>query len=116
MFQDSNFPKSYLPPIRGSSWHKNEIKMIWVWRDPWISRPHSYRVISLQGDCHIRRVSDILNEHDAWNFDLLRRHFMQADIQAITKIKPSLCGLDNEQAWAPTMNGISTVKSVLVGY
>jgi hypothetical protein len=28
MFQDRNFPKSYLPPIRGSSWHKNEIKMI----------------------------------------------------------------------------------------
>ena len=27
-FQDNNFPKSYLPPIRGSSWHKNEIKMI----------------------------------------------------------------------------------------
>jgi hypothetical protein len=23
----SNFPKSYLPPIRGSSWHKNEIKI-----------------------------------------------------------------------------------------
>jgi hypothetical protein len=28
LFQDNNFPKSYLPPIRGSSWHKNEIKMI----------------------------------------------------------------------------------------
>jgi hypothetical protein len=28
LFQDSNFPKSYLPKIRGSSWHKNEIKMI----------------------------------------------------------------------------------------
>jgi hypothetical protein len=28
LFQDSNFPKFYLPPIRGSSWHKNEIKMI----------------------------------------------------------------------------------------
>jgi hypothetical protein len=28
LFQDSNFPKSYLSPIRGSSWHKNEIKMI----------------------------------------------------------------------------------------
>jgi hypothetical protein len=28
LFRDSNFPKSYLPPIRGSSWHKNEIKMI----------------------------------------------------------------------------------------
>jgi hypothetical protein len=28
LFQDSNFPKSYLPPIKGSSWHKNEIKMI----------------------------------------------------------------------------------------
>jgi hypothetical protein len=28
LFQDSNFPKSYLPPIRGSSWRKNEIKLI----------------------------------------------------------------------------------------
>jgi hypothetical protein len=28
LFQHNNFPKSYLPPIRGSSWHKNEIKMI----------------------------------------------------------------------------------------
>jgi hypothetical protein len=28
LFLDSNFPKSYLPQIRGSSWHKNEIKII----------------------------------------------------------------------------------------
>jgi hypothetical protein len=28
LFQDSNFPKSYLPQIRGSSWHENEIKII----------------------------------------------------------------------------------------
>jgi hypothetical protein len=28
LFHDSNFPKSYLPQIRGSSWHNNEIKMI----------------------------------------------------------------------------------------
>jgi hypothetical protein len=28
LFQDNNFPKSYLPQIIGSSWHKNEIKMI----------------------------------------------------------------------------------------
>jgi hypothetical protein len=28
LFQDINFPKSYLPQIIGSSWHNNEIKMI----------------------------------------------------------------------------------------
>jgi hypothetical protein len=28
LFQDNNFPKSYLPQIRGSSWHNNKIKMI----------------------------------------------------------------------------------------
>jgi hypothetical protein len=28
LFQDSNFSKSYLPQIRGSSWHNNEIKRI----------------------------------------------------------------------------------------
>jgi hypothetical protein len=28
LFQDSNFPKSYLTQIRGSSWHNHEIKRI----------------------------------------------------------------------------------------
>jgi hypothetical protein len=28
LFQNNNFPKSYLPQIRGSSWHNNEIKSI----------------------------------------------------------------------------------------
>jgi hypothetical protein len=28
LFQDSNFPKSYLPQIRDSSWHNKEIKRI----------------------------------------------------------------------------------------
>jgi hypothetical protein len=28
LFQDSNFPKSYFPQIRGSSWHNNKIKTI----------------------------------------------------------------------------------------
>jgi hypothetical protein len=28
LFQDINFPKSYLPQIRGSSWHTNKIKRI----------------------------------------------------------------------------------------
>jgi hypothetical protein len=28
LFLDNNFPKSYLPQIRGSSWHNNEIKKI----------------------------------------------------------------------------------------
>jgi hypothetical protein len=28
LFQDNNFPISYLPQIRGSSWYNNKIKMI----------------------------------------------------------------------------------------
>jgi hypothetical protein len=28
LFRDNNFPKSYLLPIKGYSWHKNEIKRI----------------------------------------------------------------------------------------
>jgi hypothetical protein len=28
LFQDNNFPKSYLTQIRGFSWHNNEIKRI----------------------------------------------------------------------------------------
>jgi hypothetical protein len=28
LFEDGNFPKSYLPQIRSFSWHNNKIKMI----------------------------------------------------------------------------------------
>jgi hypothetical protein len=49
MFQDSNFPKSYLPQIRGSSWHKNEIKMI---------RSGHYSINNFQDSNKIKRTKN----------------------------------------------------------
>jgi hypothetical protein len=36
---------------------------------------------------------------------------MYADVQAIVKIRPSPRRLDDVLAWAPTKNGLFTVKS-----
>jgi hypothetical protein len=66
----------------------------------------------VQGDCRIRCVSELIDEHGAWNMGLLLHHFMQADIDEIIKIKPSPCRLDDLLAWVLTKNGIFTVKSV----
>jgi hypothetical protein len=66
----------------------------------------------VQGDYRIRRVSELTDEHGAWNMGLLLHHFMQADMDEIIKIKPSPRRLDDVLAWALTKNGIFTVKSV----
>jgi hypothetical protein len=65
---------------KGLVWAIGNGRLVRVWRDPWIPRPDSYRPVSLQGDCHIRRVSDMLDVHGAWDMDLLQRHFIQVDI------------------------------------
>jgi hypothetical protein len=40
LFQDNNFLKSYLPQIRGSSWHKNEITSKTQQKEEVLKRKH----------------------------------------------------------------------------
>ena len=82
-----------------------------IWRDPWVPRPHSYRPTSRQGDCRLRRVSQLLTEEGEWDMGKLQRHFMQDDIDAILTIKPCPRVEEDVIAWAPTRNGVFTVRS-----
>jgi hypothetical protein len=96
---------------KGLVWRVGNGDQIRIWRDPWIPRPHSFKPISVQGDCRLRRVSALLDEQGAWNLQLLRRHFLQVDIDAIMQIKINPRCAEDVLAWAPAANGIFTVKS-----
>jgi hypothetical protein len=74
---------------KGLVWCIGNGSQVQAWRDPWNPRPHSFCLISTQGDCHIQRLSKLLNEQGTWNIELLQSHFMQMDIDEIIKVKPS---------------------------
>ena len=79
--------------------------------DSWIQWPHSYKPISPQGRCHIRFVSSLLNDDGSWNYALLRKHFVMADVSEILKIRASPRLGEDVLAWGPDKRGVFSVKS-----
>ena len=73
---------------RGIIWQVGNGASIRIWRDPWIPREMSLRVISRQGRCRLRWVSELLDiDGRGWGFDKLIHIFNPADVEEIAKIK-----------------------------
>jgi hypothetical protein len=96
---------------KGLVWRVGNGSQIRIWRDPWLPRPSSYRPVLVQGNCRLRRVSDLLLDNGDWNQELLRKHFSNMDIEKIMKIKASSRQHDDVLVWAPDRHGIFSVKS-----
>ena len=92
-------------------WRIGDGSKVRIWRDPWLPRGPSYRPISQRQNCRLHRVSELRMENGAWNMNLLRQHFMQADIEEITKIKTSSRCPGDVLAWAVEPNGVFSVQS-----
>jgi hypothetical protein len=96
---------------KGLIWRVGNGQSIRVWRDQWIPRPHSFRPISKQRRCRIRRVSGLLTPEGSWDMQTLRRYFLQVDIDEIVKLRPSPRLHDDILAWAPENSGVFSVRS-----
>jgi hypothetical protein len=96
---------------KGLVWRVGNGSQIRIWRDPWLPGPSSYMLVSAQGNCRLRRVSDLLLDNGEWNQVLLQKHLSIMDIEEIMKIKVSSREHDNFLAWAPDRHGIFSVKS-----
>lgn len=96
---------------KGIVWRVGDGTQIRIWRDPWLPRPPSYKPVSAQGDCRLRRVADLISEGGVWNQALLSKHFCQADIEEILKIKLTTRHDADVIAWAPDRRGLFSVSS-----
>lgn len=97
----------------GLVWRVGNRRSIQVWRDNWIPRPFSYKLITVQGMCRIRFVSDLLNENGSWNLALLQQYFLPADVEEILKIRASSRLGDYMLAWGPGKYDIFFLLRVL---
>jgi hypothetical protein len=96
---------------KGLVWRVGDGSQIRIWRDPWLPRPPSYRPISNQGDCRLRRVAALITEDATWNQDLLNKYFRKPDVDEILKINLSPQHNEDVLAWGPDIRGIFSVRS-----
>lgn len=96
---------------QGLIWRIGNGRSVRIWRDPWIPHPTGRPLISQQGRCILRRVSELLDETGAWRPDLLQQYFLPVDVHHIMKIKASPRLGDDFIAWGAERTGIFTVRS-----
>jgi hypothetical protein len=95
---------------KGLIWRIGNGQSIRIWRDPWIPRPHSFRPISKQRNCRIRRVSGFLSQQGAWDMQKLQSYFLQVNIEEIIELRPSPRLQHDILAWAPEKSGVFSVR------
>lgn len=96
---------------KGIVWRIGNGAEVRIWRDPWIPRGPSCRLITLRGRCHLKGVAELLRTDGTWNTTLLHQYFHQADIEEIVKIKRSQRLETDFVAWFPDKKGHFSVKS-----
>lgn len=83
---------------------------ILAFKDKWIPRDSSFKVISPVTNANMR-VSDLIDDHKIWNFDLLNENFCYEDVNIILSIPiPKYPSLDS-WFWHYTKDGFYSVKS-----
>jgi hypothetical protein len=73
---------------QGVIWRIGNGSQVRIWRDPWIPRGVSQRVVTKQGRSRLRWVSDLLDASGRnWDYDRLVQTFCPDDYQVIACIK-----------------------------
>lgn len=70
-----------------------------------------FKPVTPKRNCRPNHVADFLNEHGAWNTQLLRKHFWPMDVDEILKIRTSPRQRQGFVAWQPERVGHFTVHS-----
>lgn len=92
-------------------WRVGNGERIRTWRDPWIPKGPVFKPVTPKRNCRLNFVADFLNEHGAWNTQLLREHFWPMDVDEILKIRTSPRQRQDFISWQPERSGRFSVRS-----
>lgn len=97
---------------KGIIWRVGDGRQIRIWRDPWIPREFSHKVISRRGRCRLHWVADLLNSEGCdWDYNKLHGLFCPTDVDVISRIRLPARRSEDFIAWHPEKTGIFSVRS-----
>ena len=98
---------------RGMRWQVGNGTRIRVWRDKWIPRPSTYKVLTTERpNSENALVCELINRATGeWNMDKLNSWFQPEDRLAIMYIPLSTIDTNDRLIWAENRSGKFTIKS-----
>ena len=97
----------------GRRWQVGNGHSIMIWKDKWVPSPSTFKVVSpvssLPEDSRVAALID--EENGVWKNELVRQVFLPHEVELICSIALSANLPADKQVWAPTHNGIFTVRS-----
>ncbi|BFG35644.1 hypothetical protein CerSpe_219180 [Prunus speciosa] len=99
--------------LQGSRWQVGSGAEIDIWKDPWVPRPSTFRVISPKPHgCAVTKVNEFILDHPRrWNVSLLSNLLYPPDVDVIRTIPLSFHHRDDALIWHFDKKGQFTVKS-----
>jgi len=98
----------------GLIWRVGNGKTINIWKDPWIPRGDTRRVITPKGASILQKVEELINPvTEDWDEQLVRDTFYEEDANIILSL-PISVETEDFLSWHPDPNGKFSVKSAYV--
>ena len=96
---------------QGLIWRIGDGCSVNIWRDPWIPRNFSRKVITPQRNSILQKVADLINPITcSWDELLVRDTFWEEDASIILSM-PLFENIEDYPAWHPDPKGMFSVKS-----
>ncbi|CAL9002074.1 unnamed protein product [Prunus brigantina] len=99
--------------LQGSRWQVGSGAEIDIWKDPWLPRPSTFRVISPKPTgCAVTKVTELILDHPRrWNISLLSNLLYPPDVDVIRTLPLSFHHRVDALIWHFDTKGHFTVKS-----
>ncbi|KAL5759905.1 hypothetical protein ACOSP7_018406 [Xanthoceras sorbifolium] len=98
--------------IQGCHWRVGNGDLILIYRDCWIPRPSTFRIISPPILSEFALVSRLKLPSRAWNKTLIRSVFLSMDADAILGIPSSSRSIRDSVCWHYDKLGMFSVKNI----
>jgi hypothetical protein len=97
---------------KGVIWRIGSGEHTRIWRDPWIPRGASLRLIGKKRPCRLKRIAQLIDrDRMAWKADVLAEYFWPHDVDQIPNIRLPRVPVADFIAWHYEKTCVFTVKS-----
>lgn len=96
---------------QGLIWRIGNGKSVKIWRDPWLQREFSRRLITVKRNCRLKWVAELIREDGTWDTDKISQYFWSMDVEEILKIRLPYREVEDFISWSPDKYGRFSVRS-----
>uniref|UniRef100_A0A803PU27 Reverse transcriptase n=1 Tax=Cannabis sativa TaxID=3483 RepID=A0A803PU27_CANSA len=97
--------------LRGYRWRVDDGSMVRVLEDPWLSRPHTFKIYDKPYLLENLRVVDLFLVDGSWDTNFIKTLFNEEDVAPILSMSSGEWSLEDKILWYFNKNGEYSIRS-----